>query len=85
MIRDPMKWNAGYGRRDETTGMLHGHIRWPHGKVPTPGGCRWCGWPEYGHAQTWLPGRGFHRHEPPTDAQIKARMMARRAAQKEKT
>lgn len=30
--------------------------------------------------QSWLPGRGFHAWERPTQAQIKARMLARRNA-----
>ena len=79
---DPTKHLLGYGRRDAATGMLHGHIRWPHGTAPTPGGCRWCGLGEYGHMQWWLPGRGFHCWEQPTQAQIKARMVARRNARK---
>lgn len=79
-VKDPTKHLLGYGRRDAATGMLHGHIRWPQGRPPTPGGCRWCGCEKYGHGQTWLPGRGFHRWERPTQAQIKARMLARRAA-----
>lgn len=81
-ITDPTKYLLGYGRRDPATGMLHGHIRWPHGTAPTPSGCRWCGYAEYGHAQMWLPGRGFHRWAPPTQAQILARMRARRNAYK---
>ncbi len=79
---DPTKHLLGYGRRDAATGMLHGHIRWPHGTAPTPGGCRWCGLEEYGHRQWWLPGRGFHKWAQPTQAQIKARMVARRNARK---
>lgn len=82
MTNDPTKHLLGYGRRDAATGMLHGHIRWPHGAAPTPSGCRWCGIPEYGHMQRWLPRRGFHEWEQPTQAQIKARMIARRAARK---
>lgn len=77
---DPTKHLQGYGRRDVVTGMLHGHIRWPDGRTPTPSGCRWCGCEQYGHAQTWLPGRGFHRWEQPTQRQILARMRARRRA-----
>ncbi|MFJ9420776.1 hypothetical protein [Streptomyces sp. NPDC101249] len=77
---DPTKHLFGYGRRDAKTGMLHGHIRWPNGVTPAPGGCRWCGRAEYGHMQSWLPGRGFHRWTQPTQAQIKARMLARRTA-----
>jgi hypothetical protein len=79
---DPLKHLLGYGRRDAGTGMLHGHIRWPDGTAPTPFGCRWCGLEEYGHMQWWLPGRGFHCWTQPTQAQIKARMLARRNARK---
>ena len=77
---DPTKHLLGYGRRDTATGMLHGYVRWPNGTAPTPGGCRWCGLEQYGHMQWWLPGRGFHRWTQPTQAQIKARMLARRQA-----
>jgi hypothetical protein len=65
--------------------MLHGHIRWPNGATPTPNGCRWCGIGERTHpfGPTWLPGRGFHGWEQPTQAQIKARMVARRIARKD--
>lgn len=80
---DPTKHLLGYGRRDLTTGMLRGHIRWPDGTAPTPSGCRWCGVEQYGHMQSWLPGRGFHCWEQPTQAQIKARMLARRNARKD--
>jgi len=77
---DPTKHLQGYGRRDAATGMLRGHIRWPEGRPPTPGGCRWCGCEKYSHGQTWLPGRGFHQWVQPTQAQILARMRARRNA-----
>lgn len=79
---DPTKHLQGYGRRDKATGMLHGHIRWPDGSTPTPSGCRWCGIEQRSHpfGPTWLPGRGFHEWEQPTQAQIKARMLARRNA-----
>lgn len=79
---DPTKHLLGYGRRDPVTGMLHGHIRWPDGTAPTPAGCRWCGHEQRSHGQMWLPGRGFHKWEQPTSAQIFARMQARRAARK---
>lgn len=80
---DLTKHLLGYGRRDAATGMLHGHIRWPDGTTPSPSGCRWCGVEQYGHMQSWLPGRGFHCWEQPTQAQIKARMVARRNARKD--
>lgn len=77
---DPTKWLQGLGRRDPGTGMLHGHVRWPSGSQPTPNGCRWCGWARGGHERMWLPGRGLHGWEQPTQAQILARMRARRNA-----
>ena len=77
---DPTKHNQGYGRRDPATGMLHGPIHYPDGRPPVPSGCRWCGQAENAHAPFWRPGKGFHRYEQPTTAQILARMRARRAA-----
>ncbi|WP_439947261.1 hypothetical protein [Streptomyces sp. BBFR109] len=79
---DPTKHLLGYGRRDAATGMLHSHIRWPHGTTPPPFGCRWCGQEQRVHGRTYLPRRGHHTWEQPTEAQIKARMLARRAARK---
>jgi hypothetical protein len=79
---DPKKHHVGYGRIDATTGLVHGHIRWPHGTTPEPFGCRWCGRERRSHGQLFLPRRGFHKWEQPTQAQIKARMLARRAAYK---
>ncbi|WP_406156883.1 hypothetical protein [Streptomyces canus] len=80
---DPTKHLLGYGHRDAVTGMLHGHIRFPDGSVPTPFGCRWCGTEQGGHGGRWMPGKGVHRWEQPTQAQIKARMLARRNARKD--
>ncbi|MBE4790289.1 MULTISPECIES: hypothetical protein [Streptomyces] len=77
---DPTKHLLGYGRRDTVTGMLHGHIRWPNGTAPTPLGCRWCGGAQGSHGRQWMAGRGMHSWARPTEAQIKARMLARRAA-----
>lgn len=79
---DPTKHLLGYGRRDEGTGMLHGHIRWPNGRPPTPFGCRWCGTERGHHGRSWMPGHGVHAWVQPTQAQIKARMLARRNARK---
>lgn len=80
---DPTKHSLGYGRRDAATGMLRGHIRWPDGRPPTPFGCRWCGIARgWDHCQLWIPGRGFHVWQQPTQAQVKARMLARRNARK---
>lgn len=79
-VNDPTKHLQGYGRRDPNTGMLHGYVRWPDGKPPTPYGCRWCGTEKGGHGRRWLPGRGIHVWERPTDRQILDRMRARRRA-----
>jgi hypothetical protein len=79
---DPTKHLLGYGRRDAATGMLHGHIRWPDGTAPTPFGCRWCGIEQGGHGRRWMPGKGVHGWERPTQRQIKARMVARRNTRK---
>lgn len=81
-IPDPTKHLQGYGRRDAETGMLHGHIRYPHGSAPTPFGCRWCGAEQRFHGCRNLRGRNSHRWEQPTQAQILARMLARRNARK---
>jgi hypothetical protein len=64
--------------RDPATGMRRGGIRWPHGTVPPPSGCRWCGWERRTHAQTWTGSASWHIWARPTQAQILARMLARR-------
>ncbi|MDX2800145.1 hypothetical protein [Streptomyces scabiei] len=79
---DPTKHLLGYGRRDTTTGLLHGHIRWPDGTAPTPFGCRWCGDEQRHHGRQWMAGHGMHSWVRPTEAQMKARMLARRNARK---
>ncbi|MFF6903459.1 hypothetical protein [Streptomyces hydrogenans] len=66
--------------RDPATGLRRGPIRYRDGQPPIPSGCRWCGVGHYGHAQRWKPGAGWHTWEQPTDAQILARMRARRSA-----
>ena len=81
-LSDPKKHNVGYGRIDAATGMVHGYIRWPQGRFPTPFGCRWCGTEQGRHGHLFMPRRGLHRWVQPTEAQIKARMLARRAARK---
>lgn len=52
--------------------------------MTNPSGCRHCGIDERGHARRWTPpskdGPGWHQWTPPTQEQIKARMLARRAA-----
>ena len=45
-----------------------------------PNSCRFCGLPQRGHARRWKPPAGWHKWQPPTNEQIKARMHARRAA-----
>jgi hypothetical protein len=74
------KHSEGYGRRDPETGMVHGLIRHPDGRPPTPSGCRWCGAPQHGHFRRFLPRRGFHAWTAPMQKQILARMKARRRA-----
>lgn len=59
---------------DTATGMRHNGVRWPHGAIPPPFGCRRCGYPENQH------GLGAHQWERPTNVQILARMRARRIA-----
>ncbi|MFC8447587.1 hypothetical protein [Kitasatospora sp. NPDC057223] len=44
-----------------------------------PSGCRHCGISKPEHMQRWKSGVGWHAWEPPTQAQILARMKARRA------
>lgn len=67
--------------RDPATGLRHGGIRWPHGTLPTPFGCRWCGTEQFHHGRVWISARpDGHFWVRPTNAQIKARMLARRNA-----
>jgi hypothetical protein len=52
---------------------------------PEPQGCSRCGIPEREHMQRWKKplsggGDGWHQWIAPTQGQIKARMLARRAA-----
>lgn len=67
---------------DPYTGMWHGHIRWPDGSPPPPFGCRWCGAERQEHGRRTMRRRPSHFWEQPTQAQIKARMQARRNARK---
>lgn len=76
--RDPA--GRGFWFRNVETGLLYGHVRYPDGQPPTPYGCRWCGDERHHHGRQYLRGRGGHGWEPPTDAQILARMRARRRA-----
>jgi hypothetical protein len=48
----------------------------------SPFGCRWCGIEQSGHGRRWKHSKGMHGWEQPTQAQIKARMIARRNARK---
>ncbi|MGW2520483.1 hypothetical protein ACWC09_26410 [Streptomyces sp. NPDC001617] len=45
-----------------------------------PNGCRLCGIEQRGHARQYKPPVGWHTWQPPAQQQIKARMLARRAA-----
>lgn len=54
-------------------------IRFPSMTVPAPFGCRWCGQgTARGHGKSYIPGKGLHQWEQPTQAQILARMRHRR-------
>jgi hypothetical protein len=46
----------------------------------SPDGCRWCGIAQRGHFQQWKPPARWHKWEQPSQEQILARMLARRAA-----
>lgn len=46
--------------------------------VPTPSGCRHCGIEAHTHFQRWTPEAGWHGWTAPTNAQVLARMRARR-------
>lgn len=54
-----------------------------HLAAPNPYSCRWCGTDSASHGRRWVESQGVHGWEQPTNAQIKARMRARRAALKE--
>ena len=49
------------------------------GSAPRVDACRHCAEPERGHFQRWTPAVGWHPWTEPTQEQIKARMIARRA------
>lgn len=53
-----------------------------HHAAPNPYGCRWCGL-DNPHGLYYVPSRGMHAWEQPTNTQIKARMHARRTARKD--
>ncbi|SEO82793.1 hypothetical protein [Actinacidiphila rubida] len=71
---DPEGWRFQH----VASGMRHDLIRFADGQPPTPFGCRWCGTPQHHHGRQYLRGRGMHGWEQPTNAQILARMQARR-------
>lgn len=63
---------------DPTTGMRRGVVRHPDSSPPGHNGCRWCGYPPYGHGRLWWAGsRGMHAWEAPTEAQVAARRKVR--------
>ncbi|MFJ8677359.1 hypothetical protein [Streptomyces sp. NPDC093589] len=64
--------------RDPVTSLRRSPIRYPDGAPPPPYGCRWCGRERSHHGMSCL--RGLSGWTRPTDAQILARMKARRAA-----
>lgn len=45
-----------------------------------PNACHWCGITQRGHGRQWTAQAGWHGWEQPTQEQIKAHMLARRAA-----
>jgi len=49
-----------------------------HRTAPSPYGCRWCGEARSSHGRSWVRSRGIHIWEQPTNAQVLARMRARR-------
>ncbi|WP_145503154.1 hypothetical protein [Streptomyces sp. CFMR 7] len=49
-------------------------------RLTHPSGCQHCGINQREHMQRWKPPVGWHQWAAPTQAQIKARMQARRAA-----
>jgi hypothetical protein len=64
--------------RDPATGLRRNGIRWPDGTAQPPFGCRWCGEERRCHGLHHVPGAGLHEWARPTDAQVLARMKARR-------
>ena len=46
---------------------------------PAPYGCSWCGDERHHHGHQWAPIIGTHQWMQPTQAQIKERMLRRRA------
>lgn len=48
--------------------------------VTEPSACAWCGIRQQDHFRRWHAEAGWHGWTPPTQDQIKARMLARREA-----
>jgi hypothetical protein len=48
--------------------------------IPAPSSCRHCGIARREHAQRWTTRAGWHQWTPPTEQQIKDRMLAWRRA-----
>jgi hypothetical protein len=48
-------------------------------RTPNPMGCRWCSIDQHGHGRQYVEPIGWHQWQPPTQQQIKNRMLARRA------
>ncbi|WP_411092243.1 hypothetical protein [Streptomyces sp. 049-1] len=69
--------------RCKTCGLHHGRVRHPDGTPPHPYGCRWCGIDPAEHRKRRTAAAGLHTWQRPTNAQILARMRARRVARVE--
>ncbi|MEU6979617.1 hypothetical protein [Streptomyces sp. NPDC046371] len=50
----------------------------PNPSPGSPNGCHWCGINQRSHGRQYSEESGWHAWTQPTDAQIKARMQARR-------
>ncbi len=64
--------------RDPATGLRRNPMRYSNHRPPTPYGCRWCGAAKRSHGHRWVASAGLHTWDRPTNAQILARMQARR-------
>ena len=53
--------------------------------VAEPSACQHCGIPRRQHYQHWTKAAGWHQWVAPSQEQIKARMLARRAARTQPT
>ena len=77
-----MTTHAGPAGRAGNTPGRHGHrIDLLESAVTSnPAACRWCPHEKHDHMQRWTKTAGWHQWTQPTQEQIKARMLARRAA-----